>query len=200
MKFFNKSRIKIRKEITEEAVKFYIDYSSLKDKLEYKIRLLTDLASKEHCLIIIDSKMQRKGSNQEETSDELEGYLTKNNIIYEKIEVKGSDSVSVLGVSIKLDNKNRPKNYIIGLVISEKDLYRVRDIMNNYNSRLYIGYKNENLDVLKNIIKIYINDEEMFDKKFKYSIFDNNLLESMSILSEIEALEKTKDIIEQALN
>jgi hypothetical protein len=72
--------------------------------------------------------------------------------------------------------------------------------MNNYNIRLYIGYRNGNLDVLENIINIYKNDEEMFDKKFKYSIFDNNLLESMSILSEIEALEKTKNIIEQAVN
>lgn len=200
MKFFNKSRLKLRKEIKEESVKFYVDYSNLKDKLEYKIRLLTDLINKEYCLIIIDSKMQQKGNNQEETSDELESYFTKNNISYEKIEDKGSDSVSVLGVSIKLDNKNRPKNYIIGLVISEEDLYRLKDIMNNYNIRLYIGYRNENLDVLENIIKIYKNDEEMFDKKFKYSIFDNNLLESMSILSEIEALEKTKNIIEQAVN
>lgn len=200
MKFFNKSRLKLRKEIKEESVKFYVDYSNLKDKLEYKIRLLTDLINKEYCLIIIDSKMQQKGSNQEETSDELESYFTKNNISYEKIEDKGSDSVSVLGVSIKLDNKNRPKNYIIGFVISEKDLYRVKDIMNNYNIRLYIGYRNGNLDVLENIINIYKNDEEMFDKKFKYSIFDNNLLESMSILSEIEALEKTKNIIEQAVN
>ncbi len=200
MKFFNKSRLKLRKEIKEESVKFYVDYSNLKDKLEYKIRLLTDLINKEYCLIIIDSKMQQKGNNQEETSDELESYFTKNNISYEKIEDKGSDSVSVLGVSIKLDNKNRPKNYIIGLVISEEDLYRLKDIMNNYNIHLYVEYRNGTLEVLENIIKIYKNDEEMFDKKFKYSIFDNNLLESMSILSEIEALEKTKNIIEQAVN
>jgi hypothetical protein len=109
MKFFNKSRLKLRKEINEESVKFYVDYSNLKDKLEYKIRLLTDLINKEYCLIIIDSKMQQKGSNQEETSDELESYFTKNNISYEKIEDKGSDSVSVLGVSIKLDNKTDRK-------------------------------------------------------------------------------------------
>ncbi|MBL4935890.1 hypothetical protein JK636_08970 [Clostridium sp. YIM B02515] len=196
MKFFNKNKLRIKKEIIKEKVKFYIDYSNLKDKFEFKNKLLTDFINKENCLLIIDSKLQQKGINQEETSDKLEGCLIGSNIIYKKIEDRASDSVSVLGVSVKLDNKNRPKNYIIAFIISDKDLYKVETIIKKYNSHFYIGFINESLE---DIIKLYKNDDD-FSEKFKYTIFDNNSLESMAVLSEIEDLDRTKDIIEHAAN
>ncbi|ERI94769.1 hypothetical protein HMPREF1982_00694 [Clostridiales bacterium oral taxon 876 str. F0540] len=200
MKFFSKSRLKLRKEIINESVKFYVDYSNLKDKTEFKNRLFTNLINEESCIIVIDSKLQQNDSNQEKLSDELEDYLSKNSITYEKAEDKGSESVSVLGVSIKLDSKNRPKNYIIAFKISAKVLNKARDFINNYNTRFYIGFTNEDIESLDSIIKIYKSDEVILDEKFKCSIFDNNLLESMVVLSESVYSDKVKNIIEQAAN
>jgi hypothetical protein len=199
MIFFSKNKLKVRNESTKKSTKFCIEYYNLKEYNNFKIQLLKEMfkLSNDISLMIVDTTLSynQTQKDKQDSIDRLTNLLDSIDIKYKKMTVKPTENKSGLAAMIKLNNNKKNKDYILGLVVSEKTLENLESIIKLYNIHYYINPISLRNDDLLEEIETYYYDEDELHLKFKYSIFDCTSIKNMAISSEPENEELINNII-----
>lgn len=185
MNFFSKKKLKINDQSTKDQIKFCIDYFKLGDSNNFKTTLFEELFNSCTCLTIIDSNLSylQKQPEKDELANKITTLLDSLHIEYKKLIVKSSSNGSGLKALINAKNKDKGKEYIIGFVISRKDLQIMKPIFEEYNTHYYISSSELNKDELLEQVEVYYHSEDELLDKFSYNIFDCNSIKNLVINS-----------------
>jgi hypothetical protein len=199
MSLFMKNRVSVKKEIKGNNINFFVDYHRLKNPSEFRLKLIRDLMAEKHTLVVIDTNFIYKKSsesNEEEISKLIE-LLDEHNISYRKVTINKDANLTILGVSVKLNNAEKVKNYIVGFIFSGEDLEKIKYIIDKLNAYYYIGLNLEDTEELLN--KFYSNHGDMQELKdmFEYNIFNNNFLYQIKICSRDEKAEFIQEALQK---
>lgn len=199
MIFFSKNKLKVRNESTKKCTKFCIEYYNLKEYSNFKIQLLKEMLklSNDMSLMIVDTTLSYNQTqiDKENSVAQLTNLLDSLDIKYRKMIIKPTENKSGLAAMIKLNNNKKNKDYIVGLVVSEKELENLESIMKCYNVHYYIDPIGLSKDNLLEEVETYYYDEDELQLKFKHSIFDCTSIKNMAISSKIENEQLINSII-----
>lgn len=198
MSFFNKSKLKIKSELKGNDSKVYVDYYRLKELDSFKVKLLGRLLENTTCLGIIDTKFQAnddKNANEKIVNDAAI-LLDQINIDYVKKTIKKEPVITALGVSIKLNNANELKDYIIGFSLSEDKIKDILPITNSYNIHYYIGSNETFAGNLQDKVQMYYENSDELNHNFDYNVFDNNSIKNTVITTSQERIEGIRKMLE----
>ena len=197
MKFFNSNKLKLRSEVVEDGVKFYIDYNKYNESSNFKLNLFRELMGNNPCLGIIDTKLLYKSNtiSKIEITDQLEALLNKFSIKYKKVTSRNTASTSILGLTIQMNEKKKANDYIMGFVITGENIENMGSIMDSYNAHYYILDSKMDEDELLNEVN---NDYE--EQKFIYDIYIDNFVRNLAVYSRNKDSHIVSDIVDKVNN
>lgn len=197
MRIFSKKKLKINNQSTKNYTKFCIDYYYLEKSNDFKMKTFEEMLNKNICLAIVDTNLSYLQTQAEK--DALENNLTtlldNLNIEYKKLIVKPSSNGSGLKALLNSKAKDKGKEYIIGFVISEKNLETIKPVIETYNTYYFIDSSGSNKDELLEQVEVYYHDEDDLLDRFDYNIFDCNSIENLVINSKIKNTEFVSSIV-----
>ncbi|MDV3427988.1 MAG: hypothetical protein LIR50_13360 [Bacillota bacterium] len=188
--FFNREKIIIKTDKKADCIKYFVDYSRLKNKKEFAIKLITDIFQDGLILGVIDTGLMYSTSREgnEKLSESLYELCTKysieNKVIKTKKEAKG-----MFGTKVKIGDREKEYDYIFGLILDRKKIENLSDIFNEYNAGFFSAANS-------NILESF--DLDYQDKEFDLSIFNDNYMSRMAVNSKTSkdlenVLEKVKE-------
>ena len=197
MFLFGINKLKVRSEEDEGGVKTFVNYSGIKQKDTFKVKVLNELMGDNFCLGILDSKLVSFKTQEEFpiSITEIIEHLDSTRVAYKKIETKKIPEVSVWGVTIKKGAKKTDKDYMIGFVINKHNLKRIDEYVNKFN--LYYFIDKTGLDEEALLQKFEENYEDVDEMKedFYCQIFNNNYIDQFVILSKSEPAAEIKEMV-----
>lgn len=197
MFLFSRNKLKVRSEKDEDGVKTFVNYSGIKQKDTFKVKVLNELIGENFCLGVLDSKLVSFKTQEEfrVSIAEIIEHLDSTRVAYKKIETKKIPEVSVWGVTIKKGAKKTDKDYMIGFVINKHNIKRIDEYVNKFN--LYYFIDKTGLDEEALLQKFEENYEDVDDmrKDFYCQIFNNNYIDQFVVLSRSEAAAEVKEIV-----
>lgn len=197
MNIFSKKKLKISRQSTKNHTKFCIDYYYLEKSNDFKIKIFEELFNKNTCLTIVDTNLSylQSQTGKDELENNLITLLNSLNIKYKKLIVKPSSNGSGLKSLLNSRAKDKGKEYIIGFVVSKKDLETIEPIIKTYNTHYYIDSSELNEEELLEQVEVYYHDEDDLLDEFAYNIFDCNSVKNLVINSRNEDTEFVNSIV-----
>ena len=197
MFLFGRNKLKVRSEEDEDGVKTFVNYSGIKQKYTFKVKVLNELIGDNFCLGILDSKLLSFKTQEKFPISiaEIIEHLDFTRAAYKKIETKKIPEVSVCGVTIKKGAKKTDRDYNVGFVINKDNLKMLDEYVNKLNLYYFIdktGLDEE--DLLQKFEENYEDVDEM-RKDFYCQIFNNNYIEQLVVLSRSEPAAEIKEIV-----
>jgi len=197
MFLFGGNKLKVRSEEDEDGVKTFVNYSGIKQKDTFKVKVLNELIGDNLCLGVLDSKLLSFGTQEESkiSFTEIIKHLDFTSVAYKKIEIKKIPEVSVCGVTIKKGAKKTDKDSIVGFVVNKDNFNRINEYVNKLN--LYYFIDKTGLDeeaLLQKLVENYEDVDEM-GKDFYCQIFNNNFNDQLLVLSGSEPAAEIKEIV-----
>lgn len=176
MGLLDNGKLRIRKETEGDFVHIFANYYRLRKKTGIRAKIIKDLAGKGSCLMVVDTAYTIKGNHTDLEKDiqNLIDLLDRESIRYEKIITTSNASINMLGLMIKLNEKRKEKNYIIGLVLASDELYKVESIIDKFNAFFYIDFSNPDPEELIEKLKSARGQMDELNNLFEYSIFNDN--------------------------
>ncbi|WP_297424988.1 hypothetical protein [Clostridium sp.] len=194
--FFGKKKLRVRSEEDEDRVKTFIEYYGLKQKDEFKVKVLSELIGNDLCMVVVDSRLLYSGNQgrPQVTFREIIEYLDSAKILYKKIEIKKIPEVTMFGVTIKKGSEKTDKDYIVGFTLNRDNLKKIEGVVSKFNTYYFIDKSGQEEVLLKKLENNYEYVDEM-SKEFYCQIFDNNFTDQLVILSGCESATEIKEII-----
>ena len=197
MFLFGINKVKVRSEEDEGGVKTFVNYSGIKQKDTFKVKVLNELIGDNFCLGILDSKLLSFKTQEKFpiSISEIIEHLDITRVAYKKIETKKIPEVSVCGVTIKKGAKKTDKDSIVGFVVNKDNFNRINEYVNKLN--LYYFIDKTGLDeeaLLQKLVENYEDVDEM-GKDFYCQIFNNNFNDQLLVLSGSEPAAEIKEIV-----
>ena len=197
MFLFGRNKLKVKSEEDEDGVKTFVNYSGIKQKDTFKVKVLNELIGDDFCLGVLDSKLL-SFKTQEESKiliTEIIKHLDFTKVAYKKIEIKKIPEVSVCGVTIKKGAKKTDKDYIVGFVINKDNLKSIDEYINKINLYYFIDKTGLNEEALLQKLGENYEDVDEMKKDFYCQIFNNNYIEQLVVLSGSEPAAEIKEIV-----
>ncbi|MGB4658896.1 MAG: hypothetical protein WBI07_06945 [Mobilitalea sp.] len=137
---FGVNRIKVKKEISEDNVKFFVDYFKSKKPKEFVIELMKDLIGEKYFLLVIDTKLSynKLKVSAESELKELTERLDEQAISYRQVTTKSDSTRNALGLPLNFGKEDKIKNYVVGLVVAAEDYNKISSILVKHNALCYI--------------------------------------------------------------
>jgi len=197
MFLFGRNKLKVRSEEDEDGVKTFVNYYGIKQKGNFKVKVLNELIGGNLCLIVLDSKLLSFGTQEESkiSIKEIIEHLDSTRVAYKKIEIKKIPEVSVWGVTIKKGAKKIDKDYIVGVVVNKDNFNNIYEYVNKLNIYYFIDKTGLDEEALLQKFGENYEDIDEMRKDFYCQIFNNNLTNQMVVLSGSESAEKIKEIV-----
>ena len=186
MMLFGANRVKIKKEIEEEKVKFFVDFFKSKKPNEFIINLMKELIGERHFLLVIDTKLSynKLKESAENEINELTGRLDEQAISYRKVTTKSDSIRNALGLPMNFGKEDKIKNYVIGVVVPPEDYNKIIDILIKHNALCYILSETVNAEeALEQFDKINGDTDELNDMFGSY-IFVDSYFSHVNIITE----------------
>ncbi|MFA6941101.1 MAG: hypothetical protein WCQ54_09000 [Clostridiaceae bacterium] len=174
---FDREKISIKRNRTEDCFKYYLDYSRLKNKKEFRIKLITDIFQDGLILGVIDTSLMYSTGriDNEKLSTSLKELCNKHYIEYKVIKTK-KEAKGMFGTKVKIGNSEKGYDYIFGLILDRKKLENLSDIFNEYNTGFFPV---KSLNILESF------DLDYQDKEFDLNVFNDNFMNRMAINSKV---------------
>lgn len=172
---FNRDKVKIKVEKTKDGDKYYLDYSRIKEKEEFKRYVFNKIFSENTVLAVIDTKLIYKESIHENTKVELENFFEKNSIETKMEKTKKENETGIFGTLVKINNKNKAYDYIFGFLATIENYSLLKYIINKYNTSFFM-FENKGESELLGLF-----NEEYEEMDFKISLYDDNFLNNILI-------------------
>ena len=197
MFLFGINKLKVRSEEDEGGVKTFVNYSGIKQKDTFKVKVLNELMGDNFCLGILDSKLVSFKTQEEFpiSITEIIEHLDSTRVAYKKIETKKIPEVSVWGVTIKKGAKKTDKDYIIGFVINKHNLKRIDEYVNQFNLYYFIDKTGLDEEALLQKFEESYEDVDEMKEDFYCQIFNNNYIDQFVILSKSEPAAEIKEMV-----
>jgi len=197
MFLFGRNKLKIRSEEDEDGVKTFVNYSGIKQKDTFKVKVLNELMGDNFCLGILDSKLVSFKTQEEFpiSITEIIEHLDSTRVAYKKIETKKIPEVSVWGVTIKKGAKKTDKDYMIGFVINKHNLKRIDEYVNKFNLYYFIDKTGLDEEALLQKFEESYEDVDEMKEDFYCQIFNNNYIDQFVILSKSEPAAEIKEMV-----
>jgi len=172
---FNREKIIIKKDKTADCFKYFVEFSRLKNKKEFTIKLITDIFQDGLILGVIDTGLMYSTSRigNEKLSVSLKELCDKYSIEYKVIKTK-KEAKGIFGTKVKIGDNEKEYDYIFGLILDRKKIENLSGIFNEYNAGFFSV---KNLNVLESF------DLDYQDKEFDLNIFNDNYMSRMAISS-----------------
>ncbi|OOM76107.1 hypothetical protein CLPUN_28310 [Clostridium puniceum] len=196
MFLFGRNKLKVRSEEDEDGVNTFVNYSGIKQKDIFKVKVLNELMGDDFCLGILDSKLLSFKTQEEFPISiaEIIEHLDFTRVAYKKIETKKIPEVSVWGVTIKKGAKKTDKDYIIGFVINKDNLKKIDEYVNKLNLYYFIDKTGLDEEALLQKFEENYEDVDEMRKDFYCQIFNNNYIDQFVVLSGSEPAAEVKEI------
>jgi len=197
MFLFGINKLKVRSEEDEGGVKTFVNYSGIKQKDTFKVKVLNELMGDNFCLGILDSKLVSFKTQEEFpiSITEIIEHLDSTRVAYKKIETKKIPEVSVWGVTIKKGAKKTDKDYMIGFVINKHNLKRIDEYVNKFNLYYFIDKTGLDEEALLQKFEESYEDVDEMKEDFYCQIFNNNYIDQFVILSKSEPAAEIKEMV-----
>lgn len=185
MRFFNKSALKIRSEAKEGKFNYYIDYSRLKESINFKRKLFGEIVSSNKCLAVINTKMFYKKPQDDYHAIlcEIIESLEELNITYKKILYKKSGEDTVFGIKVKVDVSEKQRDFALGFVVDYEDFETLMPLISKYNLYFCIQDSQAREEELINKFEENHDEIESLSQYFSRCIFDNSAIAQLTIFS-----------------
>lgn len=170
---FSREKISIKSDENKDGLKYYIDYSKLKDKKNFIVKFISSIFRDELVLEVIDTSLfyRNKTVNNEELAAEIKELCSEYSIENKIIKTK-KDEAGIFGTKIKIGDKIKRYDYIFGLILDGDSFQKLDDIFSKYNS-IFFACKNK--DALESF------DLDYIDTKFDLSIFNDIFMSRMVV-------------------
>lgn len=178
MGLFGGSRIKLRKDSQKEESIFFLDYIKFKEASILKSEILKNVIGGNLYLAVVDTTLSRtkEKENDEKEAEELIRFLEEHKIIYKKVVFKSDAQVSLLGVTLKLNSKEKVNSYMIGFILSADQLEEVQVMTDKYNTCFYAATEGaDGAQLLDEFYEIR-GDREELDKRYGYYVYYDDFI------------------------
>ena len=134
-------------------------------------------------LAVLNTKFmykEQKISFKEAQSD-ISGSLDSYGIQYRRIPVKRAEEYNILGIMIKQGEAKVYLDHVFGLVVDAYNIDIVEKLLDRYSVYYYIDCCGcETNDIMYAFESSFDNEEEL-KEKFRYYVFDDNMLDNMVV-------------------
>lgn len=198
MGLFGGSRIKVRKDSQEEESIFFLDYNKFKESSRLKSEILKNLIGGNRYFAVVDTTLSRAEEKQpdDKEAEELINFFEEHKIKYNKVVIKSDAQISLLGISLKLNSKEKVNSYIIGFILSADQLEIVQVMTDKYNAYYYAVSEGADDEKLLDEFKEIRGDREELDKRYGYYVYYDDYIKMIRISTHKE----NEAHIEQVIN
>lgn len=185
--FFNRVKISMKKIKIKNTFKYYVDFGRIKNKKEFKAKLVTVLFPDNFILGIIDTGMMYSPTDNDKLSQLVKVFCEKYSTEYKCIKVKKEEK-GIFGAKIKIGEESGGFDYIFGLLLDSNKISSLSDIINEYNSAFYAA---KNPEILRELDLDYSN------MKSDMYVFIDNFMDRAAISSKTD---KPEAVLERLRN
>lgn len=198
MGLFGGSRIKLRKDSQEEESIFFLDYNKFKESSRLKTEILKNLIGENRYLAVVDTTLSRAEEKQsdDKEAEELIGFFEEHKIKYNKVLIKSDAQISLLGISLKLNNKKKVNSYIIGFILLADQMEMIQVMTDKYNAHYYAVVEAVDDEKLLDEFHEIKGDREELDKKYGYYAYYDDYIKVIRIQTNKE----NEPFVEQVVN
>lgn len=197
MFLIGRNKLKVRSEEDEGGSKTFIEYYGIKQKNDFKVKVLKELIGENLCLVVMDSKLLYCESQKELqiTFKKLIEHLDFAGVAYKKNEIKKIPEVAMFGVTIKKGSKKTEKDYIVGFVVDKDNFKMIEEYVNKLNIYYFIDKTGVAEEALLQKLEENYEDVDEIGKDFYCQVFDNVFINQLVISSGIEPATEIKEMV-----
>lgn len=198
MGLFGGSRIKLRKESQEGESIFFLDYNKLKQSSGLKSDVMKNLIGENRYLAVVDTTLSRTEERQydEKVAEEFIRFFEEHKINYKTVVLKKDAQVSLLGFSLKLNNKEKVKIYVIGFILSADQLEAIQALTDKYNTCYYAVAGHLDDDKLLDEFYELRGEREELDKRYGFSVYYDDYIKVIRIRTD----KGNESFVEEVIN
>jgi hypothetical protein len=199
MRFFNKSTVKLRKEVKDDKFNYYIDYSKQKESENFKRKLLYRIIDSNLCMVVMNTKMFYKNPKDDYQSvlNDVIALLEGLDVTYKKILYKKSADDTIMGVKVKVEVSEKQRDFALGFITSYENLEKLMTLISKYNLYFCVADPQSSEGELIGRFEENYDDIENLNQYFNCCIFDNSAIGQITIFSQSEINEMVKSLISE---
>lgn len=197
MGLFNSSKLHVKKKVEGDSIHIFANYYKQRNKSNIKSSLIRDLIGTDFCLIVIDTKFILKSNSTGVTKDiqDLTEFLDTQSISYNKITTTRNADYNIFGITVKMGDKKKVMDYIIGFVVSVEEFNRLDTIIDKYNAFYYADISNSGPEELMTMFDSSKGEMEQLSELFQYSIFNDNFICQIGINTKEDRTASVEEIL-----
>ncbi len=199
MGLFNKSKLKVGKDIEGDTVHIFVNYYRLRKDEDFLISFIKDMAGGCPCLFVIDTSYIIKTNKTDIDANmlELTKALDSQSLRYDMIVTADDAGYSFMGFNIRRKDSQKKNKYIIGIAPGADEIDKIKDILDNYNIFCYMGLPDSDQEELIRSFNAVHGDMEELSKQYEYKMFNDCFICQFRVSAKEDNIKAAEEIIQR---